>query len=852
MLLERDSILDSLDRLAVDAIAGHGRVVFVVGEAGIGKTSVLRAAAARMDGRLRLMWAVCEDWSTAEALTILRDLPVIDTAALDNAHDGSTRFALFGDTLARLSEEPTALLIEDLHWADDGSIDLIRYLGRRIADRPLLIVISSRNEDQGARGRLSRAAGDLPAGVRRRVDLARLSSAAVGKLAAAKGLIGSAIHDATDGNPLLVTEILANKGSRSTSIDDLVLARADLLDPPARAFLDFCSIVPRRVSLAQIEAQGATDRDIAACVDAGLLLADGEGLAFRHEITRHAVAAALSPLARKQLHARELARLDQAGASAARRLHHAVGAGEMAAIRALAPEAARTAAALGAHHEAVAAWDALLSRDEQPLDPAHGQAFAHELHVTGDLASAVEWQRRVLAIYEADGDRLRQGDALRFLSRLHYLNGDRALADQTGEAAVAALEPYSHTPELALAYANLAQLAMLADDPDETLRWSERAIPIARALGRDDILATVLNNYGTGMQYDDLERAMALLDESIALGAATGSQEHVARAFTNKSWLLRQARRLDAALAVAAEGVAYCRERDLDTWRDYMIGGQALTLLDLGRWDEARATAEPVVSSTTNTYLMRNPAVRAMAMLNIRCGDADPSELIAELHEHMARGREAPRFSSLALIVAEHAWTCALPPDEPLALLAEAAALIHRNGSPWDRAQIWYWRRKLGDDTAAPPNLPSPYAQLGQGKVAAAAAAFADQAMPFGQAQALIEGDDAQAMDGLAILDRLGASAWATRARSDLATRGMRKGVRGPRASTRRNSFGLTRREIDVLGAIDKGWTNRQIGEQLFVSAKTIDHHVSSILGKLGARTRGEAAALAREAGLLD
>ena len=91
MLLERDSILDSLDRLAVDAIAGHGRVVFVVGEAGIGKTSVLRAAAARMDGRLRLMWAVCEDWSTAEALTILRDLPVIDAAALDNAHVIGTR-----------------------------------------------------------------------------------------------------------------------------------------------------------------------------------------------------------------------------------------------------------------------------------------------------------------------------------------------------------------------------------------------------------------------------------------------------------------------------------------------------------------------------------------------------------------------------------------------------------------------------------------------------------------------------------------------------------------------------------------------------------------------------------------
>ncbi len=123
--------------------------------------------------------------------------------------------------------------------------------------------------------------------------------------------------------------------------------------------------------------------------------------------------------------------------------------------------------------------------------------------------------------------------------------------------------------------------------------------------------------------------------------------------------------------------------------------------------------------------------------------------------------------------------------------------------------------------------------------------------MPFGEAQALTEGDEDQAMRGLTILDRLRAAAPGARARSDLSIRGIRKGVRGPRATTRANSFGLTRREIDVLGAIDKGWTNRQIGERLFVSAKTVDHHVSSILGKLGARTRGEAAAVAREANLL-
>lgn len=162
MLLERDSILDEIDALAGDAIAGRGHVVFVVGEAGIGKTSVLRAAAARLEGRLRQFWTACEDLSSAEALTLLRDLPVIDSAALDRANDSGSRLALFNAALTNLTDTPTALFIEDLHWADDGSIDLIRYLGRRIADRPLLLIISSRNEDQNARGQLNRAANDLP------------------------------------------------------------------------------------------------------------------------------------------------------------------------------------------------------------------------------------------------------------------------------------------------------------------------------------------------------------------------------------------------------------------------------------------------------------------------------------------------------------------------------------------------------------------------------------------------------------------------------------------------------------------------------------------------------------------
>lgn len=850
MLLERDPVLGELDLLVGEAIAGRGHVAFVVGEAGIGKTSVLRAVEERIKGRARLLRAVCEDLSATEALALLRDLPLVEAAALDHAIDSGSRIALFNRTLERLTDEATVLVIEDLHWADDGSIDFLRYVGRRIADRSLLIIVASRNEDLDARTRLSRASGDLPPTVRRRFDLSRLSAAAVGELAAAHGMIGSEIHRVTDGNPLLVTEMLATGSHRSSSIDDLVLGRADRLDRPARTFLDQCSIVPRRVSLGQIEASGAPDQAIRACIESGLLVAADDGLAFRHEITRRIIEDALPPLRRRQLHGLELMRLENAGASAARRLHHALHANDTARVQDLAPEAAEQASTLGAHREAVRAWSAILDGTDPPAEPRYLERYAFELHVIGNLGAAVAWQERALDLYRARDERLREGDALRFLSRLHYLNGYRTLAEQAGERAVTLLADFPGTAELALAYANLAQLAMLADDPAETERWSEQAIPIAEQLGRDDILATVLNNYGTAIQHREPARSIELLDRSIMLATEAGSQEHVARAYTNKAWTLMQGRQHDAALAVQCEGVAFCEERDLDTWRDYMSGGHALTLLRLGRWNEAAAIAGPIVADPHNTHLMRNPAVSALALLQVRRGK-DAAPLIEELRAHMANGREAPRYAGLALIVAEYGWTRGEPHDEALVLLDEALALTRPNGSPWDRAELWVWLRKLGSDTATPSDLPAPYVRLTSGDLDGAAEAFADLALPFEQARTLVGGDSEQAARGLAILDRLGASATAERVRAELAGRGIRRGVRGPRTSTRGNSFGLTIREIDVLRAIEKGWTNKEIGERLFVSAKTVDHHVSSILGKLDARTRGEAAARARAEGIL-
>lgn len=851
MLLERDNVLDALEQLAARAAASEGRLVFIVGEAGIGKTSVLRAAASRLQETMRCVWAACEDLTATEALALLRDLAIVDADALDRANDGGSRMALFRDALARLSETPTVLFVEDLHWADDGSIDFVRYVGRRLADLPLLVIVSSRNEEQGARSRLIRAL-DVPPATRSRFDLARLSSAAVGRLAAAHGLIGSLIHDVTGGNPLFVSEILMHGGVRPNSIDDLVLGRANQLDSAARVFLDYCSIIPRRVSFEQIVAAGVGDQSVQQCVDSGLLLPDGDGLTFRHEVTRRSVEDALTSLRRRQLHAFELERLDQAGSSAARRLHHASAANATARVLELAPHAAQQASVLGAHRDAARAWSNLFDREGPSPDAGQCERYAFELHVIGEVSQAIHWLEVALGQYEAADDTLRKGDCLRFLSRLHYLNGDRTQADEAGAQAVALLESYSGSAELALAYANLGQLAMLADRNGDAVRWSARAIELAERLRRDDILATALNNQGTALQHVDPARSLDLLDRSLALGLASASHEHVARSHVNKAWMLMQTRRLEQAKAALELGIAYCNANDLDTWGDYIIGGLALTCLDLGEWEAAEQIASSVVAGSQTIYLSRNPSVRALALLRIRRGQDGVDALLDEFRDYMTRGREPPRYCAFALVVAERAWTHGLEQSPARLLLDQSEEMLHSDASPWDRAGLWSWQRRLGSAADVPAGAPEPYLRLAAGDVAGAASLWAELSMPFERALALVEGDQEQAGAGIALLERLGAVATAARARAALAERGLRLGTRGPRASTRSNRFGLTRREVDVLGAIERGLTNKEIGAQLFVSAKTVDHHVSSILGKINARTRGEAAALARDHGLLE
>jgi DNA-binding CsgD family transcriptional regulator len=300
---------------------------------------------------------------------------------------------------------------------------------------------------------------------------------------------------------------------------------------------------------------------------------------------------------------------------------------------------------------------------------------------------------------------------------------------------------------------------------------------------------------------------------------------------------------------VLEDGIAYCIERDLDTWRDYMGGWRAEVLVRQGEGDEAAAQAQRVLANESASPLMRWPALLALARLRTRRGDS-ADDLLAELRAFLDRGLELQRLAPYATLLAERAWLGRGDRAEALAALERAESLAQtRPMIP----EVFAWRAILEPGRPPPDTarMPECYALQLAGDWRGAADAWARVGAPFEEAFVRLGGDADARRRALALLDGIGATPFAERARALMRQAGTPDTARGPRASTRANLAGLTRRQMDVLRLVDEGRSNAEIARMLFVSPKTVDHHISAILDKLDARSRGEAAAMARRSGLI-
>jgi DNA-binding CsgD family transcriptional regulator/tetratricopeptide (TPR) repeat protein len=852
-LLERDQELARLERMVSRARGGRGGLVLVTGEAGIGKTSLVRALRQRLSRAVPLIVSGCEPLSVPVPLMPVRDLMEAATADLAPLA-GDDRPAVARSLLAALERRaPVVAVLEDLHWADPATIDIVRLLVRTIESTGVVLLATYRDDELGAHRDLSMLVGDLATNPAvRRLALARLSASAVQALAEPAGLDASRLLSVTGGNPFLVVESVAAGGRLPHSVRDATTARAARLGPHARAVLDAAAVIGQRVPLAVLRAVApATDGAIEECLSAGALVdAGGATVAFRHELTRQAVEESISPARRARLHERVIEALEASGQAVehARVAHHAEQAGARGIALRHATLAAREAERLGVHADAARQYERALA--QRPANPRQRGELLVGFGRVGWLAGRVEEAmlalREAVAIGQGLADPSLQGRAVRWLHRPLWELDRWQEARQACLDAIALLERTDHADELAHAWGELISLDACGLNPPRAVADSGKALEQADQAGLGEVRIDVeLSQVLARCLQGEADGADVLAD-CRARAQAAGWHWQAIKCYAVACMVAAVNRAHEQIDELVPEALAFYEERQALPARDVVLGCVARSLLDRGRLEEAIAwTAK--ARRGTNLELSMAPVVAAVARL--RRGEVEGDRLLAEVRAALTGVSDMYRLPMLHAALAEAAW---LRGDGDALRAHVRAGLAVRGVEQVPRAagELALWALRCGEPLPSLPRQPHPVRLELAGNWRAAVRAWRGQDAPYEAALAALPGDAAAGREAVATLHRLGARAAARAFARERAARGA-PAPRGPRPSTRMNPAGLTLREREILLRMAAGATNREIARTLHLSERTVAHHVSAVLRKLQAPTRTAAAEAARGLGML-
>jgi DNA-binding CsgD family transcriptional regulator len=858
VLVQREEELGALERRAAEALAGRGSVVVVSGEAGAGKTSFVEAFASSC--AVPVLWGACDPLSTPRPLGPVHDLadrlgPDAQRAlaAAEQSHE------IYAAVFERLAAEPVVLVVDDLHWADQGTVDLLRYVLRRIRTTRSLVVGALRGDELAPTHPLRSLLGD----VARSPDattlaLPPLTLDSVVTLVGDRGVDPAWLHERTAGNPFFVVEMLDHRGDDlPTTVRDAILARTVMLEPAAWDLLNLLVCSPEAIPDRLLPALGVPVTALQALDRANLIRRRPRSVAFRHDLCRLAIATAIPPGAEPHLHRRMIDALRSSPpVDPAVLTHHALGASDDALVLQAASDAGRAAARSGAHTQATAFFRIALDHGGH-LDAVTRaellERLADECYLVDQLDDAIAACEEARRIREHMGAAGALSADHHSLSIYEWYNANRRDAEQHAVTAVAVLdgEAAGQTDalvELGHALAMQAYLALYNSELDAARPLAARAAEVAARAADPGLTART----GLIQAYCDLiggaeEGRDAIVD--ILRIRPEQYDEIYSSGFSNLSYLDVEHRRFREAAKTLERSITMSIERDLPVCRVWQIGTRGRLALLTGAWDHAVDDADDVLRRPS-APLARTWPLLTRALVTMR-RDGNGHDDLDAAWELASRYGEPMRLLPAAAGVVERAWLTGAAD----ARLDECRSLLERTprvGLEWARGDLAAWLRRLDPEIVA-DGVSEPYRLLLDGRFEDAAASFEQLSTPYDAALALLDSGDAQhARRALDMLDRLGADAVAAKVRRDLRARGETTVPSRRRATTRENPVGLTARQVDVLRLLDDGSTNGEIAEQLYLSAKTVDHHVSAILAKLGVANRRDAVRRAQELGVLD
>ena len=859
-LLEREAEFAALSTRAAQAVAGQGGLVLVLGEAGAGKTSFVEAFLADRPGEVRVLWGTCDPLTTPRPLgpiyDLSRGLGEHTRAVLDDAEHP---YEMFDAVFADLQSAPSTLVVDDLHWADQGTVDLLRFVLRRVRRSPSLVILTARHDEIGVDGPVRQLLGDIARSpVATSITLPPLTLWAVTTLVGERAIDPGWLHRLTGGNAFFVAEMLDHPGDAlPTTVRNAVLARTAGLDEDAWDLLNLLACAPEAIPDFLLADLGITVPPLRKLHEANLITRSSRGVAFRHDLCRIAIEAVIPPGAGPQLHRRMIGAYDAVGRTdPAVITHHAIGARDPDRIRLAAIDAGTAAARAGAHRQAadfyriaMESGAVLSAADEASLL----ELVAEQCYLIDQLDDAIDACRRALLLRQQAGVVADLSANHRAMAVYEWYNANRDAADHHVAQAVsvfgsaAQVEGASELAALGHGFAMQAFLALQASDLTRARSLVRRAVEIAAAAAEPALTVRVGIISGTcSVMSGESTGREAIL--AIMRSAPEHLDEIYSSGYSNLTYLDVEQRRLAQAADLLDLSLRLTVERDLPVCRVWQLGSRARLHMLTGNWDDAVADAGQVLDERGAQLARPWPLlVRGLVALRRTAGGADD---IGEAWRLARRYGESLRTFPAAAAIAERAWLTGTPDDR----LDDCRRLLggpELPGLQWARGELAMWLHRCGVATEV-GDVAEPYRRYLDGDAAAAAEEFERLGVQYEAALALIETTaTGPVRRGLDMLDRLGAAAVADKVRLDLRAAGVTAVPARRRTSSLSNPVGLTSRQIEVLHLMDDGLTNAELAARLYLSAKTVDHHVSAILAKLNVPNRREAVRRGRTLGII-